>query len=176
MVAVEHRPGQAAPVTAGSLECVFDEFGAHVVGDRPAGEFAGETVDHGGQVQIAALRQRQVGDVADVDGVGPLCGEVPPEQVGVLLVGWLGQRGPDPAAEPDPGQPVVAHHPGDPLVVDPLLGRHAVVEFSGHPGCPVGGVTTGLRVLDGPDPFGELGIGHDPFGPGRCGGAPGVER
>ena len=69
------------------MQRVGDQLGAHVVGDRPAGQPPGEAVDHGGQVEVRAVGERQVGDVADVAPVRRGGGEVPVEQVGHLLVG-----------------------------------------------------------------------------------------
>ena len=66
VVGVEDRAAQAAAVGQGGLEGVLDELGAHVVGDRPAGELAGAAVDHGRQVEVRPVGQRQVGDVSDV--------------------------------------------------------------------------------------------------------------
>ena len=50
-------PARQGPPGAGDADRdVFDQFGAHVVGDRPAGERAGVQVDHRGQVQVRAVR------------------------------------------------------------------------------------------------------------------------
>lgn len=59
---------------------------------------SGTAVDDRGQVEIAAVGQRQVGDVPDVDAVRRLGGEVAPEQVGHRALGGLGDRGADLAA------------------------------------------------------------------------------
>ena len=99
-------------------------------------------------------------------------GEVPLQQVRHLLVGGLGDGGPDPPAEPDAGEAVLGHHPRDALVVDPLLGWGAVVELGGDPRGAVGLV----GLVHGPDPLRELLVGSWPFRPRRCGGVPGVER
>ena len=120
-------------MACGGVEGVGDELGAHVVGDRPPRQAAGVAVDHGGQVQVRAVGQRQVGDVPDVPAVRRRGGEVPLEQVGDLLVRALGDRGADPAPALVAADGVLAHHPGDPLVVDPLSSENAVVEVGGHP-------------------------------------------
>jgi hypothetical protein len=112
VVAVEHRPGQTAADGLGGLESVLDELGAHVVGDGPADNPAGVTVDHGRQIQVLPVGQRQVGDVADVALVRRGGGEVPLQQVGHLVIGRFGDRGADPAAAPVAGDAVLAHHPG----------------------------------------------------------------
>jgi hypothetical protein len=93
-----------------------------VVGDRPADQAAGVAVDHGGQVQELPAPAGQVGDVTDVLGVRGVGGEVAFDQVRHDLVGRLGDRGAHPPAQPDPGDAVRAHHPGDPLVVHALPG------------------------------------------------------
>jgi hypothetical protein len=58
---------------------------------------------------------------------------------------------------------VLTHHPGDPLVVDPLAGRDAVVELRSRPWSP-DRVVVGV---DGPDLLGDLGVGGCPRFPGR---------
>jgi hypothetical protein len=60
-------------------------------------------------------------------------GELPPEQVRHLLSRRFGDRGADPASLLVAADAVLAHHPRDPLVVDPLLGWDAVVELGGGP-------------------------------------------
>ena len=57
----------------------------------------------------------------------------------------------DPPAAPVAGDPVAAHHPGHPLVVDPLAVGHTVVELGGDPRRPVGVVL----VVHHPDPLGQ---------------------
>src|SRR5664279_3094351 len=57
------------------LECLGNEFGAHVVGDRPADNFLRVAVDDGGQVD-EALPGVDVGDVADEFHSRALCREV----------------------------------------------------------------------------------------------------
>lgn len=94
VVAVKHGAFEAAPGRGSGGEGVLDELGAHVIRDRPPGEPTGVAVDHGGQVQVRPVGQRQVGDVPDVALVGALGGEVTLEQVGVLLARRLGNRGP----------------------------------------------------------------------------------
>jgi hypothetical protein len=154
VVGVEDRPGQRPAGRGGGLEGVLDEAGAHVVGDRPTSEPPAVAVDHGGQVQVGAVGQRQVRDVADVAVTGRLGGEVPVEQVGDLLPRRLGDRGPHPPLLLVAADPVLAHHPRDPLVVDPLTSRCVVVELRGDPRC-----ATGLVLgVDGPDPLDQFGV------------------
>ena len=154
MVAVEDRPGQGSAGRVSGLERVFDELGAHVVGDRPAGEATRVAVDDGGQVQVRPVGERQVRDVTDIAFVG--CGgrEVTLEQVGHLLTRGFGDRGPHPPALGVAADAVLAHHPRDPLVVHPLLGGLVVVEFGGRT-WRTDGVVLGM---DRSDLLGELGI------------------
>ncbi len=67
---------------------------------------------------------------------------------------------------------VLAHNPGDALVVHPLLSRDAVVELGGDPRSAVRPVLG----LDGADPVSERGVGRRAFRPPRSGALPGVER
>ena len=61
---VEYGPGQRAPRPGRVFQGVFDETGAHVVGDRPADQTPGAHVDDGGQIEELPLATGQVGDVA----------------------------------------------------------------------------------------------------------------
>ena len=67
-----------------------------------------------------------------------------------------------------PGQVVLAHDPGDALVVHPFVGRSVVVELRGDPGCAVGPVLG----LHGADPVGGLHLGDsdERHRPGRASG------
>jgi hypothetical protein len=79
--------------------------------------------------------QRQVGDVADVSLVRCLGGEVPVEQIRDFLARRLGDRRLHPPPLLVAADAVLTDYPGDPLVVEPLLGC-AVVELRGRPRCP----------------------------------------
>src|SRR5690606_19853903 len=109
-------------------------------------------------------------NVADVDTVRCRGGEVPLEQVGHLLVRRFWDGGRDPSSTAVADNAVLTHHPGHPLVVDPLVHGDAIVEFCGDPGCSVG-VVLGM---DRPDSFGQLRVGRGASGPVRLGGLPGV--
>ena len=61
VVAVEDRALEAVSGRGRDVQRFLDEFGAHVVGDRPAGEPSGVAVDHGRQVQVRPVREREVG-------------------------------------------------------------------------------------------------------------------
>jgi hypothetical protein len=56
--------------------------------------------------------------------------------------------------EPQPGDVVLAHHPGDPLVVDPRHRRRAVVELGGDPRRALRAVP----LVHDTDPFGQFGV------------------
>jgi hypothetical protein len=159
VVAVKDRALEAAPGCGGSLEGVLDELGAHVVGDGPPGEPTGVAVDHGRQVEVRAVGERQVGDVTDVAPVRGIGGEVPLEQIRVLLPRGLGDRGPHPPLLHVATDALGAHHPGDALVVQPLTGWRTVVELGGDPRRPLGAVLG----VHGPDPRRELGISPSPL-------------
>ena len=95
MIGVQDRSGEAAP---GSLCCgegVEDEFGAHVIGDRPSGQPARVQVDHRCQTKESALTDRQVRDVADVAAVDRRSGEVPTASGNtgdlMVLLGWTSE-------------------------------------------------------------------------------------
>jgi hypothetical protein len=72
--------------------------------------------------------------------VGRLGDEVTIEQVRQRGVGGLRDRGGDLAASAVAADAVLAHDPGDPLVVDPPVGGHTVIAFGGDPWPPTGGV------------------------------------
>lgn len=140
MVAVEDRPGQVPSGRGGVEQGIGDEVGAHVVGDGPAHEASAVAVDDGREVQVLAAGERQVGDVPDVLHVRRWGGEIPFHQVLDLSVRGLGDGRAHAAAELQSGQVVLAHDPGDALVVHLVLGRGAVVELCGDPGGAVGPV------------------------------------
>jgi len=62
---VKDDTGAWRPLHEGHGERVFDQFGAHVIGERPADDAARGQVDDRGQVG-PALPGRDVGDVAHV--------------------------------------------------------------------------------------------------------------
>ena len=69
-------PARLQRVAAAALRASSTSSVRRVVGQRPAGQAAGVAVDHRGQVRIAAVRDGQVGDAADVALVRGLGGEV----------------------------------------------------------------------------------------------------
>jgi hypothetical protein len=110
-------------------------------------------------------------DVADVDGVRGVGGEVASEQVGHRGVGLGGDGGAHAAASSVARDAVLAHDPPDPLVVDPLPGWGAVVELGGDPRSPARAVA----VVHGADPPRQRGVRGGARSP-EWGCQPGVER
>jgi len=102
----------------GHLQGVFDELGAHVIGERPADDSSRGEVDHRRQVR-EAFPWRDVGDVADVATVGDWAGcEITLNEVPSSLGLWVGdgRRAPPPlAASLDAG---LAHEACDPAAAD----------------------------------------------------------
>ena len=64
-VRMENDALLGCPVPEGHQQCVFDEFGAHVIGQRPADDASAGQVEDRRQVG-PALPGRDVGDVADI--------------------------------------------------------------------------------------------------------------
>ncbi|BAC17176.1 conserved hypothetical protein [Corynebacterium efficiens YS-314] len=86
------NPGTPKPHLA-HQQCVLDQAGPHVIGDRKAHQPAGIAVDDGGQVHIRPIRDRQVSDVPDVHLIRLVGGEFPAHQVRehwFLLIGDCG--------------------------------------------------------------------------------------
>ena len=119
VVAVKHGASQRSAVAGGRAEGFFDEAHAHVVGGLPACELARAEVDAGREVEVRAVGDGEVGDVADIPAVRLADAEVPPDQVGELASGLVRDRRLHPASQPDPRELMFAHHPRDPLVVHP---------------------------------------------------------
>ena len=90
---------------------VEHQVGAHVGGQLPADDLAGEGVDHEGE-ERRALPGAQVGEVADPEPVGALGAEVALDQVGPAVglgVGFCRAPGlPTPLGALDPG---LSHQP-----------------------------------------------------------------
>ena len=107
----------------GHTQSVGDQFGAHVVSDRPADDPAGERVEHGGAVHLALLGG-VLGDVGDPEAVRLGHREVAFDQVRA----GCGSRVADRTAAVSP--PVEAlnacltHQPGDPFEVDLIAQFH----------------------------------------------------
>ena len=103
-VGVCDEPDEAAAAAGPSrhLERVEDHVGAHVRSDTPADDPPGERVDDEAHVGHPGPR-RHVGEVGDPQGVGPLGGEVPVDEVRCphrVRVGPGGEHLATPTADP----------------------------------------------------------------------------
>ena len=130
------------PVGEGHGEGVFDQLGAHMVGQGPADDLAAGQVDDGRQVG-PALPSCDVGDVADIApvelGTRP---EVALDQVlGRLGVG-IGDGGFAPALLAPALEAGLAHEPG-------------------HLALPAGDVAMEELLVDPRGAIGSLGLGVD---------------
>jgi len=86
---------------------------------------------------------------------GAARGEITAEQVRRRGVGWFGDGGAVPAAQPHTFDVVLAHDPSDPFVIDPFAGGLSVIDLGGDSGPPVS-VVVGV---DGMNLLGEFDIG-----------------
>jgi hypothetical protein len=157
--------GKITACTSCGIERVLYEFGAHVLGDRPPDQAAGEAVDHRGQIQELTVPAWQIRDVTDVSGVRCGRGEITVEQVRRRSVGWFCDGGAVFSAQPHTFEVVGAHDPCDPFVIYPLAGGLSVIDLGGDPGPPVGVVV----VVDGANLLGEFDVGGGAGSP-RVGG------
>jgi hypothetical protein len=136
---IKSSPGDRHP------ERVDDEFGPHVVVDRPADDSAREHIDDCRAVHLP-LSRGVLGDIGAPDLVRALDREVPVDQVDVGL-GQQVTHGAAAATTPvqalDPG---LTHQPRDPLVVDhhPEPER----ELGMHPRPAVRAAGLGMNTLD----------------------------
>ena len=81
-VGMKNAAGNEDVVAGRHRHRVGDQAGPHVVGHGVADDFPVEAVDDGGQVK-PALPGRDVGDVADELGAGPVGGEVRSTRSGI---------------------------------------------------------------------------------------------
>lgn len=121
-----------AALPAGHLQGIDDQFGADVVGDRPAHDLATERVDDRAAVD-PAVRRAMLGDVGEPDPVRRVGAELPLDQVvmggRVRAVALL-------AAVADPVDAGAAHQPCHAFAPDAQAQAHA--QFGMHPRCPIG--------------------------------------
>lgn len=96
-----------AELPAGHLLGVDDQFGADVVGDRPAHDLATERVDDRAAVD-PSVRRAMLGDVGEPDPVRRFGGEPPLDQV---VMGGHVRAMPPLAAVADPVDAGAAHQP-----------------------------------------------------------------
>jgi hypothetical protein len=130
-----HVPAAGDP---GHGRGVAHEFGAHVLGDRPAHQPPGVQVDDGGEVHEARCADRYTRDVAAPFLVRARGSEVSFHQVGDVPGGRVGHGGDHALAPVALLDPVLAHHPLDPLAVDrslpgPLAARREFGVDPAHP-------------------------------------------
>jgi hypothetical protein len=143
--------GAAAPDR--HLQGVDDQFGAHVIGDRPAHDAAVEHIQHRAAVHRAGAGG-VLGDVGAPQSVGRVGDELTPYQVVVDRRGGpTATLGPvaDAADASDP------HQPAHPLAADP----HTLPEpqLGVHPRRPIRAPRHGVDVDDG---VGQVRIGDIP--------------
>jgi hypothetical protein len=128
---------------------VEHEISAHVGGELPANDHAGEHVDQEREVQ-AALPGAQVGEVADPQAVGRGRGEVPIDEIWQLVRLRIRDRGPPrlPSAF-RAADALLAHQPGDLVTAGGLA---LPPQLMPHPPVPV---ALEVLLMHGPDPTGQ---------------------
>src|SRR5215217_6094241 len=128
LVGVPDQPGAGTAMLDGHLKGVGDQFGAHVIGHRPADDPAREEVLDGDEIE-PSLPRAQIRDVRDPALVGSGGTEVPIEQVVGDANPWDPNRGRLPLLLLQARQAGLAHEALDALAADPL----AVVEHEVRP-------------------------------------------
>ncbi|ANS31324.1 hypothetical protein R1CP_33525 [Rhodococcus opacus] len=159
---------------------IGNQLGTHVIGDRPPRQPPRTQVQHRRQLQKGTITDRQIGGGTSLHAV--LGGMSPTYRVfGALAVKSrrirsfrrgrvrIGDGGAHRFAQVHPDDPVLTHHPFDPLVIDLDPG---IAQLGGHPRGPVGAIGVGV---DGADPRSQLLVGAGTGGPGRRRGPPPVE-
>src|SRR5680860_190797 len=129
----------------GHPQRVEDEVGAHVGGELPADDLAGEDVDHEGEEDHPSPGA-QVGEVDYPKRIGSLCREVAADQVGAALALGIGRcRAPGPPSPLGALDAVLTHQALDRAVGDRLAAAQQLL-----PGAPraVGLVVAGVDELD----------------------------
>ena len=121
MVRVKDRAAERVALAQRGREGIFDGFGAHTASHRPASQLPASQIDHGDQVEVGAVGDGQVSDVADVTAARLAGAEVAGQQVGEAPAGLVRDRGAHASTQLDPRQLVLAHHPGKSVVVYPTL-------------------------------------------------------
>jgi hypothetical protein len=132
-IGLRDRCGLLCPRAVGEpshLECVDDEFGAEVIGDRPANDAPGPGVDDDGHVD-PSLGCAVLGDVLHPQPVRSLGAELAVHEIVRHRIGGVASGAALVAAAGDALQPPFTHQPLDSFVVDltpepePQLGRDA---------------------------------------------------
>ena len=173
MIGVENGPVKVASDPVGHRESFFDQLRAHVVSDRETGQLPRIAVDDGGQVHIRPVRDRQVRDIADVDGVRFLRDEPAFQQVGQLRSLFRRHGGLHPAFFGVAEQAHLAHQPGGALVIEKVVVGWIGVDGRRHAFRPV---TTVLGREHGLDPRSQHRVVKDASPAGRSSRFPFVIR
>ena len=151
---MEDEPVGGTAVPYCHLQRVGDEFGAHVVAERPADDLARRQIDDRRQVR-PPLPGRDVGDVADVTAVDLGAGtKRTPDQVEGRGRGRVGDGGRTPTFLGPALQARPPHQPAHPTLP---AGNTTLPQRPMHPRGPVRAL--GLR-MDRGDLHDELGVEH----------------
>jgi hypothetical protein len=152
VVGVVHGPGGGFAAPDGHVQRVDDQFGAQVVGDRPADHEAAERVDHDRQVDLA-VGGGVFGDVGAPQPVGLVGVEQPADQVVGRHRDRVAAGAAAPATAGDPVQAGGAHEPLHPFAAHP--NALAEAQFGVDPRSAIG--AAGLAV-DLDDRLGQDGV------------------
>ena len=161
-----HETGIGVALGNGHVECVQDQFGAQVLGHRPAHHPTRERVQDHREVQ-PALAGALLGDVSNPQPVRPGRHEVALHQVRCWRGVRVATRGAAAPAAMHALQAVLAHQPGDALAAD--VDVQAQTQLGVDTRCAIG--PTAARV-NGADLLGEVGVVQGP--PRRRPSGPGV--
>ena len=150
------------------LHGVDDQFGAHVISDRPADHPAAPGIEHHSEVHLA-LAGRVLGDVGDPQPVRALRRELAVDEV--IAEGGVGvTTGAATASFVHPDDPVDPHQPLDPLTPDTV--SLTQLELVVDPGGPIGAARPAVDLAD---PLDQLGVGDPASARMRLGVTPRIE-
>jgi hypothetical protein len=155
----------------GHVDRVSDQFGAHVISDRPTDDSSGPGVDDDSEVD-PAFAGAVLGDVLDPQSVRAVGSELAVHQIIGPQIGWLGPRAT--LASPEAShalQPPFAHQPLNPLVIHLVAEPEA--KLGGHP--PIA-VRAKALLMNHAHQIPELGVGEHPCCLVGLGVTPRVER
>lgn len=142
VVGVQDRPRGGSALPAGHVESVDDEFGADVVGDRPADDPSGPGI-HDRAAIDPAVGSSVLSDVGEPEPIRAIGMELALDQV------VMGCRGRDMsllATVTHALELVFAHEPSDPL---PSAGKaHVKCEFGMNPRRPIGSPRHHMDLTD----------------------------
>jgi hypothetical protein len=157
VIGVVHQARRGVALADGHVQGVQDQFGAQMVGHRPAHDPAGEAVQHHRQVQ-PALVGALLGDVGHPQPVRPWRREVPLHQVRRWCSGRVAACRPVPSTAVDALQAVVTHQPGDPFAAD--VDIQAQPELGVYAWRAIGAPAAGMDLAD---LFAEIGVLQRPL-------------